>query len=372
MRACAAVLTFILMVAYWPGISGTATTPRWTVGALFALLGFFAPSIRFRAVHVIGLALVGWLLVTLLWSEGQQDGVDQAAKLLTIACAFAFGSTLANVRAVVIAARCGVAVSSALAVLDATGVGLSALPSYGAPAGLFYNPDRLAEVAALVAAAALGMRMWVWLPVLVPALVLPGERTSLLALGAVLGVMAWRVSNSAVRLIGGTLLLVAAAVAINWKVARGLDVGITERLALWRDTLPALNFFGHGLGSFWESFPHYAQAFDLTKSRPEHPHNEWLWLGFEGGVPALALGVAFAVALVRACRDRIAGRIVIVALFVESLFAMPFHDPATGIFGALLAGHFAGGFEPVGVASRRSRLSLRAWFRWPRHGFGNG
>jgi len=365
----AALVTFALMVAYWPGISGAATTPRWGVGVLFALLLFFAPTVNLRRVHWLGLALIGWLLVTLIWSEGRADGVDQAAKLLTIACAFAFGSTLHDVRAIVIAACCGVAVSSALVILDAIGIGLSALPSYGAPAGLFYNPDWMASAAALVFVAAIATGLWRWSALAVPALLLSGYRTAGLEVIAAVAVMLWPSLDRAKRAIGVGVMIAGAAAFAGYKIVHGADFGITERWALWHDTALALTVFGHGFGSFWESFPHYAQTFDLAKSRPEHPHNEWLWLAYEGGIPALALGVAFAVALVR---TSIAGRAVLAALFVESCLFFPFHLPATAILGAVLAGHFAGGLEPVGAVARGSRLSLRAWLYWPRRAVGSG
>ena len=128
---------------------------------------------------------------------------------------------------------------------------------------------------------------------------------------------------------------------------RCYDMGIDQRVDLYRDTIAALTPFGHGLGSFWESFPAHAQHFSVATERPEHPHSEWLWLAYEGGAPAFILGAAFALAVWRDSFDRS----ILGGLFVLSLFAMPFHDPVTLILGALVAGHGVGRRRADGSAA---------------------
>jgi len=344
----------LLTVAYWPGISGAATTPRWDVAALLTIVLFAAPRIRLTAAHCVGVALVGWLLLTLTWSEGRLDGVDAAFKLIIIAVAFAVGGLIEDVKSLFAGAAVGITVSSGIAIAQV--YGWQGLPSYAdLPSGLFYNADRLASAAALVFVGAVALRLWRFIPGVLPALILPQSRGALLASAAGVGVLCWNIPGFRWRL----LLVIPVAVAAYAFVHRGVDTGITERLAIWRDTFDALNWMGHGLGAFWTTFPSHAFHFGdaLLRSHPDHPHNEWLWLAYEGGVVAVALAAVFAGLLWRASIEPVRG--VLVALFVLSLFAMPFHDPATAVIGSLVAGYLVGTRALLRDNVVRRRVALR-------------
>ena len=326
-----ALIGFALMVAYCPAIADNASTPRWIVGAAIALPLFFAPRIDLRAAHWLGLALLAWLLASLSWSEGRLDGLDEAVKLVIVALAFAYGATISEPKWLLTGAIAGIAVSSAIAVLQ--WYGWTGIESFARPGGLFYNGDRLAEAAALVAVAALALRIRWPLILLAPALLIPGSRTAILALVGVAAFVLWPKTPAILRLCG----IVALAAAIALIVHHG-GPGVSGRLALWRDTLSGLTWIGHGLGSFRETFPAYATLFQFT-TRPEHPHNELLWLAYEGGALGFLLGIGFSVTLWRAVLSPLGA--VLVALGIDCLFAMPLHDPATVLFGALIAGHLA-------------------------------
>ncbi len=330
------VFGLLLTVAYWPGVSGAATTPRWDVAALLAIVLFAAPRVQLIAAHIVGIALVGWLLLTLIWSEGRLDGVDAAFKLIIIAVAFAVGSLALDLRPLFAGAAVGVTVSSGIALAQI--YGWHGLPSYGVASGLFFNPDRMASAAAIVFVGAVALRLWWFVPGLLPALVLPQSRAALLAVAVAIALMAWNKTGFRWAL----LLLGGIAVAAYAFVHRGIDGGVTERLALWQDTIGALTWSGHGLGSFWTTFPSHAFHFgsSLLSSRPDHPHNEWLWLAYEGGIVAVALFTALSILCWRSSDMQV--RCVLIALFVLSLFAMPFHDPATAVLGSLVAGHLVG------------------------------
>lgn len=327
---------FAILVAYWPGIGGLATTPRWDVGAGLAVALFFCPRIRLTAAHWVGLALLVWLFVSLAWSEGWLDGVNEMFQLLIIATAFAVGSALARLDGLVMGAALGVGVSSGIAIAQWCGWhGLEQLA--GGTSGLFYNKDTLAAVAALVMIATVAFRRWALVPLLLPPLLLTGSRAAWLAMAAPLLFMRFKSE----RLTWS--LRLAAAAAIILPLALRDPASSSERIMIWRDTIANLTFFGHGLGSFREVFLQHAHFFNIAvqHSRPEHPHNEWLWLGFEGGIPAFLLGLVLACLLWRASEEH-PERAVLVGLSVLSLFAMPFHDPATVLFASLCAGHLAG------------------------------
>lgn len=341
------IFGFALMTAFWPGIGGAATTPRWDVGVLLAVALFFLPRIRLTAAHWIGLLLIGWLLLSLLWSDGQFDGINEEFQLVIVAVAFAVGSTLIRPDGLVTGAALGLGISSALAMAQWFGWTdmLWLDPNYAlanSAVGLFYNRDTLAAVAALVMIAAVALRRWWLVPLLLPALLLTHSRAAWLALATALVLTRFRIE----AVTWG--LRIAAVVSGAAILALRDGPSTSERVMIWRDTIADLNVFGHGLGSFRNVFLQHAHFFDIAvqHSRPEHPHNEWLWLGFEGGIPAFTVALVLAGCLWRACEDH-PERAVLVGLSVLSLFAMPFHDPATVVFASLVAGHLAAG--AVGV-----------------------
>jgi hypothetical protein len=344
-RPIAAIFGFALMSAYWPGITGAATTPRWDVAALLGIALFFAPRVVMTRTHWLGLALLAWLTLSLTWSEGQLDGIDAAFKLCLGAIAFAIGSTMPDLRSLMIGSAIGIAINSGFAIAQA--FGWHGIETYdNGLAGLFHNRDRLAAAAAIVAIWLCSQpgRLWLLLPLVVPAMVLAPSRSAWAAVFVGV-VLIFPQEARAYRLIYPILVL--ALIGCVATIAHGSTIGIDQRITLYRDTIAALTPFGHGLGSFWESFPTHAHYFSLATERPEHPHNEWLWLAYEGGFPALALGGAFAISTWIAAADRA----VLGGLFVLSGVAMPFHDPATLILGALCAGHLVGRRAADGVAA---------------------
>lgn len=335
------VFGFALMAAFWPGIAGAATTPRWIVAGLLGFAWFAMPRSPWTMSAAIGLALLGWLLASLSWSAGALDGVDTTLKLGLAVIAFAVGLHVADLRPLFVGAAVGLAISSAVAVAQA--FGWHGIPSIDdAPAGLFANRGRLGSAAALVIVGLIALRVWS-LPLIaavLPGLVLANNRAALL--GAGIG-FCFIAAPRPVRMIR---LAYLAAFAVGLLALRGIDTSASERLWIWRDTLSGLTFWGHGLGSFRELYPTYldafAQSWALTRAptRPEHPHNELLWLLFEGGIPAILLAGAFGFALWRASSHEL--RAVLACLFVLGQFAMPLHDPATLIMGAVVAGFLAG------------------------------
>jgi hypothetical protein len=336
-NALSTLLGFALMSAYWPGISGVATTPRWIVGVVIALAWCFS-GIRteFRPVHWFGLALIAVMALSLAWSGSRLDGVDALFKVTIIACAFMWGGTLSDARPFVNGAAIGLAISSGIAIAQA--LGWQGVETYaGGDAGLFFNRDRLAAAAALVAAGVLALNLprWCFL-VLLPSLILAQSRAAWLAVA--IGLFAVKSRSKRMKAIMAVVLVGGALITL---LARVGDSSVNERLALWHDTLAGLNtlgtsLVGHGLGSFYATFPRFASWFDIASTRPDHPHNELLWFAYEGGFLVVLVAGAFAVALWRTVADDV--KPVLVATFVLAMFAMPLHDPATAVVVAVLAG----------------------------------
>lgn len=321
-----------LTTACWPGISGMATTPRWVVVMIgLPLLLFFGERIRWRALYLPGLALVAWLAVTGGLAAHPPAAVEPLIFLVMGAGAFALGTTLGDTKPLVLGAAVGLTISSLVAV--AQWLGVSPIEAKYFPAGLFYSSDRLAACVVLVFADAVALRMWWALPGLAPAFLLAQSRASVVALIVMLTISQGQHS----RMLGWVLAVIGLA-AISVPIAGGWRTnGVNERLDLWQDTWNALTFWGHGLGSFTDTFPQYAQRFDIAHARPEHPHNEFLLMAYEGGVLGIALAVAFCIGVWRASARE--WRPTLAALGVLAFLGMPFHDPATLALGALLAGH---------------------------------
>jgi O-antigen ligase len=328
---------FALMTAWWPGVSGAATTPRWDLGVLLAVAMYFAPRVDLTTVHKIGIGLIGWLFFSLIWSEGRLDGIDAAFKILIAGCAFVVGSQLRSDRALMIGAAIGIVVNVVIAAAQAHGWrGIEVMEASGGFGALFYNGERLAGAAALVAVwVATSGRVWVraLLPLLLVALILGGSRGAWIALAA--GLI---VSVKHFRWTLGMTAAIGALTVLLWRDTGALNAANYERIAIWNDSLMALDFFGHGLGSFRESFPAHADLFDIAArgTRPEHPHNELLWIAYEGGLPALVALLGFALAVWSGASGRL--RSVLAAFGALALFGSPLHDPATLILGALCAG----------------------------------
>ena len=333
-----AILGFALMTAFWPGIAAAAVLPRWIVGALIMLAFVSAPRVAMTCVHWTGLVLCTFLIATLIWAP-TWDGGDVALCLVIMATAFAWGSTLKTISPLVCGAAAGIAVNAALVIIQQF-TPLSLLPFYARPAGLFYNPNMLAEAASAVIVAVAALRIWWLAALLLPALLLPGTRGALFAAAACLLMLVdWRYNDWKLRLLVGCVAFIALIVFVR----QGFNDSIHIRLDYWRDGLAALNWQGHGIGSIWTTFPQFAHYTDVKAHdvRPEHLHNELLELAYEGGVGAVVLALVFVVALADAAyKNPLA--VVLLALAIMSVTEMPLREPATALFGAVIAGFVAG------------------------------
>lgn len=360
---------FLLMVAYWPGISGAATTPRWCLIALLGLPLVFLGRPMISIAHLLGLGLMAWLTIAPGYGFKYigPDYMDEAFRLILSQIAFIAGTAIVSLDALFVGAAIGLGVNSVVVIAQA--FGWHGVEQYGggALAGLFFNPGRLGAAAAMVAVGVIGARRWALLPLIAPAVILSGSHASWVAVLA--GLVGRRPKDRQSALGMG----IAIGTLVGIVVAAAFTNSGAERLAIWRDTVAGLNVLGHGLGSFRDMFPQFANHFDLATAttRPEHPHNEWLWLTFEGGLPALGLALCFVATCLKAGQGH-ALVSVVVAFVALSLVAMPFHDPATLALFALVAGHLVGRGAVVDDLALDRRNALRARLRLQEHQLRNG
>ena len=322
------VVGFLATALYWPGVSGAATTPRWS--ALFLLVPWIIRGDRIKnaSPYVWGGAFFLYAVASLCWTPQLLDGIQQVFLLMILASLFWFGSEINNPRPLYVVSTIGVSLSSAVALLQFSG--FHPVPDFGpdwAPSGLFVNPNFLAEAAALLVVAAAAERMWWALPILAPALILPQARGAILAV-AVAALVKFR----SVR----WLIIAGIALALSYVAAHMItDYGSSERLAIWQSAVNGLTVVGHGIGSFWSSYP----PFDLRvspNSYPEHAHNELLHIAFELGLPGVICALGFCLSL---CGPLNTPRLVLIAFLTEACLAFPTHLPATAAIGLILAGY---------------------------------
>lgn len=354
-RGLLAAYGFLLMTAYWHGTMGAATSPRWFVLAAALLVLPFAGRGTATAAHVIGLAFMALAQASLSWSAAPLDGLDAMLKLCILAGTFILGTRIADLGPFWTGAAWGLAVSSLLVVLDRLDLIELRATHPGHPVGLFVNGLFLAEAAAVVAAALISAGRWRLALLLAPALILVHlPRGPLLALAVGGLVLAQRGRKGAKRgenlvfgLIASMVVIAAALLAAWWRPDT-----VMARLILWGDALGSFTWNGWGYGSYRGAIAVLAPAATHVEIGP---HNEFLGLLFELGVPGLFLGVAFCAILL--CRSR--PSVPLVVFLAEACFGFGLHLPATAGMFMLVAGHATRDLDPWRWLPARRGMALR-------------
>lgn len=315
-----AALGALTTAAYWPGISGAATSPRW---ATMAAVPWLLRQQRMTAAHWIGGAFIAWSAATLLWTASPLDGGKALFIELMAAACFCLGSQLTSLRGLWVGAALGMTVSSGFAIAQL--LGFVPFQTINQTAGLFLNGNYMAEAAALVLVALVAERLWWLIPGVIPALMLPDARGAVLAAGLGLGLhyrRHWAI------LVSGAVFIAVTATLMS---LHHQHTDITQRLEIWQSAFDGVTWFGQGLGSFMSAIDLRAGA-----TLPEYAHNELLHIAFELGVVGLVLAVAFLASLAGPFN---AARLVVAAVLVEACFAFPLHLPVTLFLGMVAAGH---------------------------------
>lgn len=353
------VFGFLLVTAYGVSLDGAAVTPRWALLAtvLPVLLMLHEPR-PLTTLHCLGLTVIGWAIISLAWTPNRYDGFGALFKLIILAQAFVLGARLPSLRPIWIGLAFGLAVNSIIAVMQA----LSFAPLWigainNGNAGLFYNPNSLGEIAALVGVVLCVERMWLWLPGVLPALWLSHSRAAWLAV--VVAVAVWLWSRSKL----GAMAIVGVIIAWAY-IALQFDLGtanLHQRFGIWRETIGGITLLGHGFGSFHALYPYLTSTMDTLLQRPEHVHNELIELAFELGLVGTLVAALFAAC----CTVSGPAGLVLVAVVVEASFGFPLHLPVTGFVALLCAGHIARRWDVVRVDVARGRAHLSRWLAGP-------
>lgn len=299
----APVVAFLVSVAFWPGLAGAATSPRWAIAAV----SLWAMDWRCLPFVAVCFAVLDF---------------DAAVHWAIVSAAFCWGLRHEQISRGVIAASCiGVAVSGGIGCLQLRG--WTGIDQIAVPGGLFLNKNILGETAALAFIAAIGARLWPAALLTIPALVLSTSRASWLAVavGLILGTHGLlRYSLLAAALATGLLLYWAG---------HSDSASLVQRLFMWGGAASDLRWFGNG--SYEAIYPMF---------REPHLHNDWLQLVYELGIIGL---VPVAVVLAAATRSEAVP--FVAALVVIGSFGFPLQMPAAAWFAAFVIGHHLRGLS---------------------------
>lgn len=332
---------FLVAVAYIPDIGGFAVAPRWAVLAAMVPMLLMVCEIEFWPGHWILCGVLGYAFLSLAWSPIWPDAFDEWCKLLILGGAFCLGAAASDLTVVHRAFAVGVGMSVLIAV--AQRMGYDGIEQIHGPAGLFGNRNFFGEACALGTIAMLASRRFGMASILLLGVALSLCRGAVLGLwlgGVVLVWPYWR--GLAIVLLG---LLPIGLVGLVIYDPHGFT--LIQRLAMWNDTIDALTWFGHGIGSFAGQLPAISPRLAGLGVRTEHAHNDFLEALFEYGAAAYALVGLVVVAL---CAPAVRERAVLACFLGCGLVGFPLHQPATAFIGALVAGHLCG----AGAGLRRN------------------
>jgi hypothetical protein len=325
------LLSFTLGILYLPGMAAPATAPRWallSVGVpLLLWQGKALPGLWSKA-HSLGLGLLLWAALSLLWASSTEAWAEAMWWMGLLAGAFVLGAKEEDLGPSFVGLSLGLCASVALAL--GQNLGWSPVAEVASPGGLFLNRNILGEGCALALVGVMLVPKWRALALpLGLGLVLTHSRGALLALGCVALAWCWGKSKFWAAVAG-----LALAVLL---LKSPMGTSMAERLAIWFDTASGVTLLGHGLGSFYDTFPTWAHYQDLALTRPAHAHNEFLELLFELG-PGLGLCLGL---LFWCSRTASPWRYPLIASCAMACFSFPWHMPLTGFASALVLGHLA-------------------------------
>ena len=317
------------MLAGWPPTIN-AEAPRWGLIALGLLLvSRLDPKHVSPSALMMGGSFLAYAALSLTWTPDPLSGTLALLQLFLLAGVGIASASLADISRAMTWVAIGIAVSALMALPQALGVVF--LPSFNAPAGLFFNRDVLAETTAPVFIWVLARRQWGLVAILMIPLALCGSRLALIAAAVGLVILAgWR----------GRMLIVAGLTAVLIIISSQPDrlASLQERLTIWDQTVHGSSFFGSGLGSFAVNYPVWGYA-----------HSDVLQVWYELGMAAWIAALCSAGVIYLAATDR-ATRAALAASLVTAFAGFAYHTPAAAFTAAVLAGS---------VVSRRALVLRR-------------
>lgn len=344
-------LGVVAATGYIPEITGSVLQPIWFILLIALACLLQREPVMMRRPHWLGLLFVACAILSLAWTPVTLNGIGALVQITVIALAFMWGSTLDSTRNVFIGLAVGLVTSDVAAFAQIKG--WQGLFQDSVPAGLFVDRNVFGETSMLVLAGLIGHRLWILVPLTLPALALTHTRSAALAFMAVVFTWCWARSK--------LLTVVLAAFITPFAVALfQINGSMLERIAVWHDTAAAIVPWGHGIGSFMTSYPAYGLGAEGFGFRPQHAYSDYLEFAFEVGFGVIPLLLCLAQSLEV---DLEPERLVIFAFLAIACFDSPAHLPTSAFIGALCAGQLARYGDPVRVGWPRLGSMLPAWQR---------
>jgi hypothetical protein len=312
-------LGLILPVSYVPGYTGAALQTQWAVLSPVLALGLWKNG-RTNFTHMLWLAFIAYAVWSLDWTMNIYDSVGGIWFAAIWCLSFWLGSTNIPFKNLWKGLAIGLSVSSVIACIQALGYHPIYTQHGQGDAGLFVNTTYLGASAAIILIGLICHRLWYYIPLVTPALILANSRGAWLVVGVAL-----------------------VCKYLNWRVALifGLGAGLfflfqqsesdALRFAYWQATSRNVSWFGFGAGTFNDFWFVYRGGL----IHPEFAHNEVLQFLFEYGIGALPLFAILAFALAQT--DSLEWP-VLVAFASLALFYFPFHCPLAAFIGCAIAG----------------------------------
>lgn len=321
------LLSLGLMIVYVPGVTGAAISTGW-------LFLFLTIPILFLFCEIslgIGFLFICYSVLSLLWTYDLNIAYFYILQLIVLACTFHIGANIKNLEPIIKGLSFGLGVSAILAIAQKFGFNNWIYSVNDKPTGLFVNPNIFSEISAILFVSIIILKLWWWLPVTLPGLILVQSRAALLGIAVGMFIYIWRL-NKYLSIVG---LILSGFIALFLYWNNFNIVSIQERFAMWMDTIQGFKLFGNGIGSYETLFPLYATHINTEAARPKYAHNDILQLFFELGIGS-SLALMVIINVFKTKKNELS---ILFTIFTISLFTYPLHTPASAFLAFLVAGY---------------------------------
>lgn len=321
---------FFLAIAYIPGIFGAAIMTGWLY--LFITIPFWVFFVQadLKNTHIYGLLFLVYAFLSLLWTFNLSIAYFFLLQLFVLAAVFYVGSTVKDLKPIVIGLTVGLGVSDLVGIGQYLGYN-QVFSITNVVAGLFVNRNIFCEASVVILLCLVALKLWYWIPLTLPAIIHIHSRAAILGLFIGITVWGWKRNKLYTVISASALLFVGLAYYRNSDI-----LSINERYQVWADTFRGLSILGNGIGTYEVLYPLFAINIDTYITRPKFAHNDLLQLAFEFGV-----GITFLILMalnVLKVKDRDES-IILYGIGTISMFAYPFHVPMLAFIGLLVAGY---------------------------------
>ncbi len=339
-----------VITAYIPGIFGAAISTGWLFLLIVAPLLLFYCDIKLSW----GFVFLCYATLSLAWTKTLNIAWFYLLQLVVLSLVFCIGQSIKinQLKTIFKGLSFGLGLASLVAIAQYFKIDTGVYSLTNSIASIFINPNIYSELSAVLLVSLVVLRLFWWIPVTLPGLILVHSRASLLALG--IGLFVWGWQRNKYLALG---LLAAVGLASTYFYYDHFSLAsIRERLDIWQDTIQGFKLFGNGVGSYEVMFPDYATHINTELARPKFAHNDLLQFFFEYGIGSFFLLMV----LFNVFKSKLPETIILYTIGVVSLFTYPLHIPAPAFIAFLVAGYISGNSNTNGTVRNLGRSTLFA------------